>query len=81
MPLWSIAEWRARIGSSWCALGRPFKTKSSLRHGTGLLLGVLTLNQVVTMVTILIMLSGANLGLCTLVTGGHHHQLASEWLI
>ena len=24
MPLESIAEWRARIGGSWCAIGRPF---------------------------------------------------------
>ena len=31
-------------------------------------------NQVVTMVIILIMLIGANLGLCTLVSGGHHHS-------
>ena len=22
MPLWSVEEWRARIGSSWAALGR-----------------------------------------------------------
>ena len=26
MPLASVEEWRARIGSSWCALGRLFKT-------------------------------------------------------
>ena len=26
MPLASVEEWRARIGSSWCALGRAFKT-------------------------------------------------------
>ena len=26
MPLASVEEWRARIGSSWCALDRPFKT-------------------------------------------------------
>ena len=23
MPLWSVEEWKARIGSSWAALGRP----------------------------------------------------------
>ena len=28
MPLASNEEWRARIGSSWCALGRPFKRRS-----------------------------------------------------
>ena len=26
MPLWSNEEWRARIGSCWCALGRPGKS-------------------------------------------------------
>ena len=26
MPLGSVEEWRARIGSSWCALGRPVKS-------------------------------------------------------
>ena len=29
MPLASVEEWRARIGSSWCALGRPFKISNS----------------------------------------------------
>ena len=81
MPLWSIAEWRARIGSSWCALGRPFKSMSSLRYRTGKLQGVSTLNQVVTTMILLIMLIGANLGLCTSVMGGQHHLLASEWYI
>ena len=33
MPLESIQEWRARIGSSWCALGHPMKSKSP--RGTG----------------------------------------------
>ena len=33
MPLWSNEEWRARIGSSWCALGRPaLQSKSSGSH-------------------------------------------------
>ena len=27
MPPWSVQEWRARIGTSWCALGRPIKAK------------------------------------------------------
>ena len=31
MPLWSVQEWRARIGTSWCALGRPIRSKSSYR--------------------------------------------------
>ena len=25
MPLWSNEEWKARIGSSWCAMGQPIK--------------------------------------------------------
>lgn len=29
MPLCSIEEWRARIGSCWCALGRPVEKKAS----------------------------------------------------
>ena len=33
MPLWSVQEWRARIGTSWCALGRPVRSKSSCRKG------------------------------------------------
>ena len=28
MPIASNEEWRARIGSSWCALGRPFKRRN-----------------------------------------------------
>ena len=27
MPLWSVQEWRVRIGSCWCALGCLIKTK------------------------------------------------------
>lgn len=30
MPLWSNEEWRARIGSSWCAIGRPIKDNLSI---------------------------------------------------
>ena len=29
MPLWSVEEWRARIGSSWAALGRTFPSCQS----------------------------------------------------
>lgn len=37
MPLWSNDEWKARIGSSWCALGRPVKLHhlSSVSYGGG----------------------------------------------
>ena len=33
MPLASVEEWRARIGSCWCALGRPFKTSNYKSSG------------------------------------------------
>lgn len=39
MPLWSNEEWRARIGSSWCALGRPMKSGSPGSRGKSLRLG------------------------------------------
>ena len=78
MPAWSIAEWRARIGSSWCALGRPFKTRSPFRNGSGQRQRVFTLNQVVTFIILLMMLIGLHLGLRTLVRGGHHLQFLSE---
>ena len=29
MPLASVEDWRARIGSCWCVLARPFKTGRS----------------------------------------------------
>ena len=32
MPLWSVEEWRARIGSSWAALGRPVRCSSHCRR-------------------------------------------------
>lgn len=32
MPLASVQEWRARIGTCWCALGRPIKSQSSRRR-------------------------------------------------
>ena len=35
MPLWSNEEWRARIGSSWCALGLSIKCRSSNCYGRG----------------------------------------------
>ena len=38
MPLWSVQEWRARIGSSWCALNRPIRSKSPYRSRGGYLL-------------------------------------------
>ena len=78
MPLWSIGEWRARIGSSWCALGRPFKTNLSSHHGAGRLQRVLTQTRVVTMILLPMMFIGINLGLRTLLTREYHHSIMSE---
>ena len=75
MPYWSISEWRARIGSSWCALGKQHKIKPSIRHGARVVKKELMLNQVVTMMTLLIMLIEVNIGVRGLVAAGHHHQL------
>ena len=37
MPLSSVEEWRARIGSSWCALGRPIQSVGHRVSGEALL--------------------------------------------
>ena len=41
MPLWSTEEWRARIGGSWCAIGRPFCIPRKQEKGNSQLFGVL----------------------------------------
>ena len=81
MPLGSIAEWRARIGSSWCALGQPFKTRSPFRHtGAGRLQTPLTLNQVVTMMMTLIIFTAINLTVRIVWTTGHYRAyLGKSW--
>ena len=76
MPYWSVAEWRAHIGSSWCALGRPIK--QSLRYGARVVEKELTLNRVVIMLILLILLIGVNIGVCSSIEAGHHHQLMSK---
>ena len=76
MPYWSIGEWRARIGSSWCALGRPFKMRSPFRGKSHS--GLMRLSQGVATLFLLIMSIGVNLGLRTLVARGHHLPLLSK---
>ena len=76
MPYWSIAEWRARIGSSWCALGRPLKT--SIRYGARVIKKELTVNGVVTMLILLVLLIGVNIGVRSSLEEGHHHQLMGK---
>ena len=78
MPYWSISEWRARIGSSWSALGRPHRVKSSIRYGARILKKELTLNRVATMIIFLMMLIGVNIGVRNSVEEGHHRQLISK---
>ena len=56
MPLWSNEEWRARIGSSWCALGRFIKSKSSGNQALGPQLSGETLLLVVSKVVMLALL-------------------------
>ena len=76
MPYWSVAEWRARIGSSWCALGRPIK--QSVRYGARVVKKELTLNRVVILLILLTLLIGVNIGVRSSLEEGHHHQLMSE---
>ena len=79
MPYWSIAEWRARIGSSRCALGRPIK--QSVRYGARVVKKELTLNRVVITLILLTLLIGVNIGARSSLEEGHHYQLMSELLI
>ena len=79
MPQWSVAEWRARIGGSWLAIGRPFKTKSSFSRGAGWVRRVLTINQVVTMTIMMIILIGTNLALRALVNKGYHRPIIGQY--
>ena len=75
MPLWSNEEWRARIGSSWCALGRPFNTRFARCRDTSR--GMLTLHQVdIMMVIMMMLLIAGNLGLAA--TQAHHKMLLSK---
>ena len=64
MPLWSVEEWRARIGSCWCALGRPINTRFTRNRGKSR--RVLTLHQILTMVIMVMLLIVANLVLCAM---------------
>ena len=78
MPLGSIAEWRVRIGSSWCALGRPFKTRSPFRGGMGRLQKPLTLNQLVAMMTVVIIFTAINVGIRVVWRTEHYRAYLGE---
>ena len=79
MPAWSIAEWRARIGSSWCTLGRPFKARSPFRNKERRQQRVFTLNQVVALMVFVMIFIGLNLRLCVSVAAENHHSFLSEY--
>ena len=78
MPLGSIAEWRVRIGSSWCALGRPFKTRSPFRGGAGRLQKPLTLNQLAAMMTVVIIFTAINVGISVVWRTEHYRAYLGE---
>ena len=82
MPYWSTAEWRARIGSSWCALGRPHKIKPYIKHGKKIRKKELSFNLVVTVIIIFWTIPvGMNIFMDALVTERHHHRLLGKCLV
>ena len=80
MPQWSVAEWRARIGGSWLAIGRPIKSKSSSPcGGAGCMQRVLTMNRVVTMMSLTLVLIGVNLLLRALLVNRGDLRPITGW--
>ena len=80
MPQWSVAEWRARIGGSWLAIGRPIKSKSSSSSGgAGCMQRVLTMNRVVTMMSLTLVLIGVNLLLRALLVNRGDLRPITGW--
>lgn len=78
MPLGSIEEWRARIGTSWCALGHPIKKHSCrLRCEGERSQRVLSLHQVVTLLIMLMLMIEVNVSLYNEL--GHHQTSTSKW--
>ena len=75
MPLWNNEEWRARIGSCWCVLGGPGKSKSSENYQSYdpvLVLSGRTLLQAVHVLLVLVFIQGAK------SVNGCWRQLQSE---
>ena len=80
MPQWSVAEWRARIGGSWLAIGRLIKSKlSSSSGGAGCMRRVLTMNHVVTMMSLTLVLIGVNLLLRALLVNRGDLRPITGW--
>ena len=60
MPLASIEEWRAHIGSSWCALGRPFCKCDRYPSGkANVMLSLQHLASTVILLSLLVLISTA----------------------
>ena len=76
MPFWSNEEWRARIGSSWCALGRPFKSSGSHHSYDFFVLSGRTMLQAVYVLMALMLVQGV-ISINGYVTGCQR-QLKSE---
>ena len=65
MPLASVEEWRARIGSCWCALGRPFKTnRSSENHRPCAVSGGAMLRAMYALMVMVLVLGAKNISCC-----------------
>ena len=75
MPLWSIEDWRARIGSCWCALGRTFNTRFTRCRGKSQ--RDLSTHQAATMVIMMILFIVANMGLY--ITRERHKNLICKF--
>ena len=61
MPFASVEDWRARIGSCWCALGRPFKSKSSGNHQPYAHISGRAMLQAVNVLTLILVLGVKNI--------------------
>ena len=61
MPFASVEDWRARIGSCWCVLGRPFKSKSSGNHQSHAHISGRAMLQAVNVLTLILVLGVKNI--------------------
>ena len=78
MPLGSVQEWRARIGSSWCALGRAIKSAVSGGGPTRQLCGeaMLQVLYVLMMLTLVVVIQRIRkINKCV---SGYHMELRSK---
>ena len=86
MPLASVDEWRARIGSSWCALGRPIKSRPRNRGCfgsplTGCRKRIKLQDDSVLLVIVFVLMVVAMLTLWNLILDGYSPVCTSELCI